>query len=95
MKYPVAVWKSAESPQGKPVAYTACVPDLPGVVTEVDTFEEIEPAVREAASGWIEAERDEGAVIPKASSVERYAHEADYADCTWLLVELDDEAWRN
>lgn len=94
MKYPVAVWKSSESLQGEPFAYTACVPDLPGVVTEVDAFEEIEPAVREAASGWMEAERDAGAVIPKASPVERYASVADYAGCMWLLVELDDEASR-
>lgn len=89
MKYPVAVWKSSEA---EPLAYTAVVPDLPGVVTEVDAFEEIEAAVREAAAGWMEAEREAGSVIPEASSVEKYANEEDYARCTWLLVELDDEA---
>lgn len=68
------------------------MPDLPGVVTEVDAFEEIEAAVREAAAGWMEAEREAGSVIPEASSVEKYANEEDYARSTWLLVELDDEA---
>ena len=48
MKYPVAVWFEEGT-------YTAEVPSLPGVVTEADNLPDLEKAIKEAASGWMEA----------------------------------------
>ena len=44
MRYPVAVWVENGS-------YSAEVPDLPGVITEADSIEELETMVQDAASG--------------------------------------------
>ena len=57
MRYPVAVWVENGS-------YSAEVPDLPGVITEADSIEELETMVQDAASGWMECELDDGRAIP-------------------------------
>ena len=57
MRYPVAVWVENG-------AYSAEVPDLPGVITEADSIEELETMVQDAASGWMECELDDGRAIP-------------------------------
>ena len=61
MKYPVAVWFEEGT-------YTAEVPSLPGVVTEADNLPDLEKAIKEAASGWMEAELDSGRLIPSITS---------------------------
>ena len=58
MKYPVAVWFEEGT-------YTAEVPSLPGVVTEADNLPDLEKAIKEAASGWMEAELDSGRLVPE------------------------------
>ena len=85
MRYPVAVW----SEDG---GYSAEVPDLPGVITEADNIEELEDFVVEAASGWMEAELDDGRAIPEPSTLEKLFNNEDYKGCTWLLVDIDLDA---
>ena len=82
MRYPVAVWVENGS-------YSAEVPDLPGVITEADSIEELETMVQDAASGWMECELDDGRAIPPPTSIENYLSDEDYQDCTWMLVDID------
>ena len=82
MKYPVAVWNTDG-------VYTAEVPDLPGVITEADSIAELESAVKEAATGWMECEIDAGNDIPLPTSVENHMNNADYKDCLWLLTDFN------
>ncbi len=85
MKYPVAIWNTDG-------VYTAEVPDLPGVITEADSIALLERAVKEAASGWMEAELDDGRLIPEPTLVEHYILNPDYKDCLWMLVDIDIDA---
>ncbi len=82
MKYPVAVWVEGG-------VFSADVPDLPGVITEADSIEQLTESVEEAALGWMEAELDEGREIPQASPVETYLKNEDYVGCIWFLVDVD------
>lgn len=82
MRYPVAVWEENGT-------YSAAVPDLPGVITEADSIEELVFSIEEASLGWMEAEIDDGRDIPKPSSVERYFKDEDYKNCVWLLADID------
>lgn len=82
MKYPVAVW---EYPEG----FSAEVPDLPGAITEADTFPELEGNILEAASGWMEAALDHNEVIPAPSSVVTLRKNPDYADCFWVMADIN------
>lgn len=82
MRYPVAVW----SENG---AFSATVPDLPGVITEADTIADLEKSVVDAASGWMECELDDGRAIPNPTSIENYLSNDEYKDCTWMLVDID------
>lgn len=82
MKYPVAVWVDSG-------VYSAEVPDLPGVVTEADSIEELEAMVRDAASGWMECELDDGRAIPLPSDIENHLQNKDHQDCAWMLVDID------
>ncbi len=71
MRYPVAVWVENG-------AYSAEVPDLPGVITEADSIEELETMVQDAASGWMECELDDGRAIPSPTCIENYLSDEDY-----------------
>ena len=82
MRYPVAVW----SEEG---AFSAEVPDLPGVITEADSIPELEEFVVEAACGWMEAELDDGRAIPEPTEVGKLFENEEYKGCTWLLVDID------
>ena len=82
MKYPVAVWSEQSG-------YSAEVPDLPGVITEADSIEELTKNVEEAALGWMEAEIDDNRAIPKPSPVESLIINPIYEKCIWLLVDID------
>lgn len=81
MQYPVAVWNTNG-------IYTAEVPDLPGVVTETDNFDDLEASVQEAAAGWIKAKLVSGSSIPTPNPVERYRSNPDYRDCHWIQVDI-------
>ena len=82
MRYPVAVWVENG-------IYSAEVPDLPGVITEADSLEELEKMVVEAASGWMECELDDGRAIPEPSKIENHMTNENYQDCMWMLVDVD------
>ena len=82
MRYPVAVWVENG-------IYSAEVPDLPGVITEADSLEELESMVQEAASGWMECELDDDHPIPPPTNIEKYLSNDDYQNCTWMLVNID------
>ena len=82
MRYPVAVWVENG-------IYSAEVPDLPGVITEADSLEELEKMVVEAASGWMECELDDGRAIPEPSKIENHLTNENYQDCIWMLVDVD------
>jgi antitoxin HicB len=53
--------------------YFARVKELPGCMTEVDTFAEIEEVIRDAMAAWIEAALQEGVPIPEPRSLERFS----------------------
>lgn len=82
MRYPVAVWYENGG-------FSAEIPDLPGVITEADSIEELEHMVVDAASGWMECELDDGREIPPPTSIEHYLGSDIYKDCTWMLVDID------
>ncbi len=66
MKYPVAV--TIENG-----VYSAEVPDLPGVITEADSIEELKISIKEAALGWIESEMMSGREISEPSLIESFS----------------------
>lgn len=82
MRYPVAIWEENGT-------YSATVPDLPGVVTEADSIDELISNIEDASLGWMEAEIDDGRNIPKPSSVEKYFKVEDYKRCIWMLANID------
>ena len=85
MKYPVAVWFEEGT-------YTAEIPSLPGVVTEADNLPDLEKAIKEAASGWMEAELDSGRLVPEPDSINHFRDLKEYKDCFWMLVDIDIES---
>ena len=82
MRYPVAVWEENGT-------YSATVPDLPGVITEADSIDELIFNIEEASLGWMEAVLDDGRDIPVPSLVERYFKDKDYKNCIWMLADID------
>lgn len=82
MKYPVIV----EVENG---VYSATVPDLPGVITEVDSLDELEGAVVEAALGWMEAELDAGRAIPLPSASPSLKFNDEYGDFSLFFFDID------
>lgn len=81
MKYPVAVW----SIDG---VYSAEVPDLPGVISEADSIEDLENSIKEAGFGWMECVLDENRSAPNPSNVEKYLNNPDFNGCLWLFVDF-------
>ena len=79
MRYPVAIWEESGT-------YSAAVPDLPGVITEADSIEELVLGIEEASLGWMEAEIDDGRDIPKPSLVEKYFKDEDYKNCVCNII---------
>ena len=64
IRYPVAIREENGT-------YCATVPDLPGVITEANSIDELVCAIEEASLGWMEAEIDDGREIPKPSLLTR------------------------
>lgn len=69
--------------------YCATVPDLPGVITEANSIDELVCAIEEASLGWMEAEIDDGREIPKPSLVEKLFKDKDYKNCIWVFADID------
>jgi len=53
--------------------YFAKVVELPGCMTQADSFEELSVMVREAMSLWIETAMEDGETIPLPKSTEDYS----------------------
>ncbi|HSU69418.1 MAG TPA: type II toxin-antitoxin system HicB family antitoxin [Tepidisphaeraceae bacterium] len=49
-------------------SYWAYLPDLPGCATTADSYEEVEPKVREAVDLYLSYYRDRGQPIPPANA---------------------------
>jgi len=52
--------------------YSAYVPDLPGCVATGQTLEEVEREIREAIRFHIKGLREDGLVVPEATSICEY-----------------------
>ena len=53
--------------------YAAMFPDLPGCITVGDTIEELVLNMLDAKRAWIEAELEEGRLIPEPSNIDSYS----------------------
>jgi antitoxin HicB len=51
----------------------ARVPDLPGLMTYAETFEELEPLIEDAKRGYFEVSLEHGDPIPEPRSLEAYS----------------------
>jgi antitoxin HicB len=51
----------------------ARVVELPGCMTQADTFEELSEMIRDAMRAWIESAQEDGESIPLPRSVEDYS----------------------
>ncbi len=69
MRYAVVIEKAEGN-------YSAYVPDLPGCVATGATIEEVETEIREAIEFHIEGMREDGLVIPEATSKVEYIETA-------------------
>lgn len=61
LKYPFDV---VAEPEG---GYVILFPDLPGCMTQVESFAEVGPMAEEARNLWIETAYDHGITIPQPS----------------------------
>ena len=55
--------------------YVIVHPDLPGCLTQAETLDEIPPMAKDARTGWIETEYEEGRNIPEPS-YQKFSHSA-------------------
>jgi antitoxin HicB len=53
--------------------YFAKVKELPGCMTEADTFAEVEEMIRDAMIAWIEVALEEGIPIPEPRPLEEFS----------------------
>jgi antitoxin HicB len=53
--------------------YFARVKELPGCMTEADTFAEVEEMIRDAMAAWIEVALEEGIPIPEPRPLEEFS----------------------
>ena len=85
MKYPIVI-----EPGDEHTAWGVVVPDLPGCFSAADegVNEAIENA-KKAIELWIEEALDNGEVVPKASSIDKYKDDPDYKDWIWAIVEIN------
>lgn len=88
MQYPVAVWNTDG-------VCSAEVPDLPGVITQVNSVAELEVAVKEAACGWMESVIADGQQVPLPTCRAKYRDMPEYKNCIWLSIDLEPTAVRS
>ncbi|WP_443743916.1 type II toxin-antitoxin system HicB family antitoxin [Sutterella sp.] len=82
MRYPIVIERGDDTH-----AYGVVVPDLPGCFSAGDTLEEAFDMAKEAVEGWLEVCLDDGAEIPKPSSLEAISNHSDYQG--WILGTVD------
>ena len=83
MNYPVLIHKE------KKTDYGVTVPDLPGCFSSGKTMEEALENVKEAILCHVEGLINDDEVVPKPTSIEYHAKNADYKEGTWALVSVD------
>ena len=84
MKYPIAI-----EPGDDTQAFGVIVPDLPGCFSAGDTLDEAFDNAKEAISGWLECEIDEGHDIPAPSSLEVVSKNPEFKGWTFGVVDVD------
>ena len=82
MRYPIVSERGDDTH-----AFGVVVPDLPGCFSAGDTLEEAFDMAKEAVEGWLEVCLDDGAEIPKPSSLEAISNLSDYQG--WILGTVD------
>lgn len=82
MRYPIVIERGDDAH-----AFGVVVPDLPGCFSAGDTLEEAFDMAKEAVEGWLEVCLDDGAEIPKPSSLEAISNLSDYQG--WILGTVD------
>ena len=82
MRYPIVIERGDDAH-----AFGVVVPDLPGCFSAGDTLEEAFDMAKEAVEGWLEVCLDDGAEIPKPSSLEAFSNLSDYQG--WILGTVD------
>lgn len=55
------------------LAYVARVVELPGCLTQADTFEELEEMVQDAMQAWIESALEDGIPVPEPRKPEEFS----------------------
>jgi len=88
MNYPVVIHKDKKSDYG------VSVPDLPGCVSAGATVDEALAMVREAIELHLEGLIEEGGVVPLSTPIEKLRADADFADGTWAIVNVDESTLR-
>lgn len=82
MRYPIVIERGDDTH-----AFGVVVPDLPGCFSAGDSLEEAFDMAKEAVEGWLEVCLDDGAEIPKPSSLEAISNLSDYQG--WILGTVD------
>ena len=85
--YPIILYPMEEHEGG----YTVEVPDLPGCVTEGHDLADALDMARDAASGWILDEMEDGRAVPHASNIADV--KPDEPDGIVSLISLDMDAY--
>ncbi|MGL4879689.1 MAG: type II toxin-antitoxin system HicB family antitoxin [Waterburya sp.] len=83
MIYPIVIHKDPET------AYGVTVPDLPGCFSAGETMESALKNAVEAIECHVEGILSEGEHLPLGKTIEEYAHEPEYQDGTWAIVDVD------
>lgn len=81
--YPAIFIRDAEG-------YTIEFPDLPGCITQGDTFEEAFEMAEDAASGWILTSIEDGEEVPPPSPINSVAREEGYVN--YIPLDIDEYA---
>lgn len=87
MKYPIAIEIGDDKH-----AYGVVVPDLPGCFSAGDTLDEAFENAKEAISGWIELEMEEGHAIPQPSSISEISKQEDFKGWLFGVVDVQPES---
>ncbi len=86
IKYPITI-----EPGDQNHAYGVVVPDLPGCFSAGETIDSAYENAKEAITGWIELELDEGHSIPLPSSVQDLAMQDEFKGWIFGIVEVPEK----
>lgn len=84
MRYPIAIEPGTET-----TAFGVVIPDLPGCFSAGDSLDEAIAAAEEAAAAWIDAALDEGAAVPRPSSVDDIRAREEFDGWLFGVIEVD------